>query len=116
MSVRNNPAKPGKKPAPKPTGGRKADEVRLREQWDDAWEDYVNWRARVKRRGKTTENRFGERVRTPEYGGLESSRKHLLAVSRALADVLGLSSEDEERRSKIAMITAKRAERAGGGG
>ena len=103
-AVRNNPGKPGVKPRVD-AGGRRADEVELRAQWDAAWADYQNWDRRVRRHGKTTKNRFGERQISAEYRGYESARKHLLAVSRALADVLGLASEDEHRRGAVISIT-----------
>ena len=106
MSVRNNPSKPGVKPrAGQMSGARKADEVRLRAQWDDAWADYQWWKVKAERVGRRTKNRFGERQISAEYRGLESARKHLLAVSRALADVLGLASEDEARRGAVLSIT-----------
>ena len=109
MSIRNNPAKAGKKPAPKPLVERKADQVKLREQWQDAYDDYLWWKARAVKCRRSTSR--GAKVLSVEYKGWESARKHLLAVSRALADVLGLDPESNEQDGVVLrMLKGKKGE------
>ena len=103
-AVRNNPSKPGKKPASTAPERRKEDEVKLREQWEWAYEEWHLRRAAVKRSGRTQMTPQGRRTH-PNVGLLDTAAKHLLAVSRALADVLGLASEDEHRRGAVLSIT-----------
>ena len=82
--LRNNPGKRGAKPVGRP-GQTDDDRARLADQWQAAWQAVATWEARVKKRGATTTNRFGDRVISPEQAELTKARTHLLAVSKACA-------------------------------
>ena len=106
--VRNVPGKRGPKPAAVSAAVRKADEVRLREQWNFYYKEWVALSAVVRNRGRVFTDRFGQPKDRPEVAMRERVGSHLLSVSRALADIIGLAPEEAEKAGTILSLVKKR--------
>ena len=108
MAQRRNVAtKGGRKPAPVDQKKRKADEVRVREQWERAWDEFERRDAEVQKR-----NLF----KGPEVTNRDTAARHLLAVSKSLSEIIGLAEEDEGKMADVLKLTKGGKDEGGGKG
>ena len=92
-AVRNNPGKPGRKPAaPKQEVSACADD--LRERYENALKRAQWWEKRADARGRTCTNRFGDQVMSVWAEGELKWNTHLLAVMKEMR-AAGLAEEVE---------------------
>lgn len=119
--LRNDPAKKGPRRKPADPVVRKADEVRLREQWQVQYREWRNLVNAVKRGGPRggrllTDPKSGRLYANPLVAMRDSKERNLLATSKALADILGLSPEQEAKLVSIRGRQKRAQERRSGGG
>lgn len=91
---RNAPSKGGPKRRPVDEKQHRLDLVRIREQWDVAYAEWAALVKAVKRHGRVQVVN-DRRWANPEVAMRDKAASHLLAVSRAYADLLGLPAERE---------------------
>ena len=100
MASRNIPGKPGNKGYTGGSAGKspavlvedvKADYEKARRKVE--W-----WEGRVKAKGATMTNRFGDRVRSPEQVSLENALTALARQTKLYRDIVGEDVVVEERR------------------